>query len=191
MASDVSDPSPASAGGHPLDRLPAPLGLTVGLLAGAVAALLLWRLPMLAAAPLYLLALAGAVMLARQGEPRLVPVAPARDEAEPEPEPKPPPRPSLIPADWWVDIPAGEFLMGSPAREVGRYDNEGPQHAVRVSAFRFLRYPVTGGLKRRLEGDPRLRCARAICRWSGSPGSMRWRSVTACPRPMGSPPRTR
>ncbi len=29
-----------------------------------------------------------------------------------------------------VVVPAGEFLMGSPDTESGRYDNEGPQHTV-------------------------------------------------------------
>ena len=29
-----------------------------------------------------------------------------------------------------VAIPAGKFLMGSPAHEPGRFDSEGPQHVV-------------------------------------------------------------
>jgi len=40
----------------------------------------------------------------------------------------------------FVDVPAGEFLMGS---EAGHYDDESPIHPVRVSAFRMGRYPVT------------------------------------------------
>ena len=40
----------------------------------------------------------------------------------------------------FVDVPAGEFLMGSDA---GHYDDESPAHPVRVSAFRMGRYPVT------------------------------------------------
>jgi len=32
-------------------------------------------------------------------------------------------------------IPGGTFLMGSPANEAGRKDNEGPQHEVRVDNF--------------------------------------------------------
>src|ERR1700747_3017015 len=32
-----------------------------------------------------------------------------------------------------VVIPAGEFTMGSPASEKGRYDNEGPQHKVIIA----------------------------------------------------------
>src|SRR6202007_3011500 len=34
-----------------------------------------------------------------------------------------------------VGIPAGEFMMGSPPSEVGRFDSEGPQHPVTVAAF--------------------------------------------------------
>jgi len=42
-----------------------------------------------------------------------------------------------------VGIPAGKFLMGSPVREPGRFDSEGPQHAVTVKAFALGKYPVT------------------------------------------------
>jgi formylglycine-generating enzyme required for sulfatase activity len=42
-----------------------------------------------------------------------------------------------------VAVPAGRFLMGSPAREPGRFDSEGPQHAVTVKAFALAEYPVT------------------------------------------------
>ncbi|MGD8912615.1 MAG: formylglycine-generating enzyme family protein [Candidatus Thiodiazotropha sp.] len=34
-----------------------------------------------------------------------------------------------------VQIPAGRFLMGSPASETDRYSNEGPQHEVTLRAF--------------------------------------------------------
>ena len=34
-----------------------------------------------------------------------------------------------------VLIPAGSFLMGSPAGQIGRADNEGPQHLVRLDPF--------------------------------------------------------
>nr|VFK68093.1 MAG: Formylglycine-generating enzyme, required for sulfatase activity, contains SUMF1/FGE domain [Candidatus Kentron sp. UNK]VFK73411.1 MAG: Formylglycine-generating enzyme, required for sulfatase activity, contains SUMF1/FGE domain [Candidatus Kentron sp. UNK] len=41
-------------------------------------------------------------------------------------------------------IPAGEFLMGSPKNEEGRYSNEGPQHRVRVATpFALGTYPVS------------------------------------------------
>jgi len=42
-----------------------------------------------------------------------------------------------------VGLPAGKFLMGSPAREAGRFDSEGPQHAVTIRAFALGKYPVT------------------------------------------------
>src|SRR5271168_3192396 len=40
-------------------------------------------------------------------------------------------------------IPAGKFLMGSPAHEPGRFDSEGPQHVVTVKAFGLGAYDVT------------------------------------------------
>jgi formylglycine-generating enzyme required for sulfatase activity len=40
-------------------------------------------------------------------------------------------------------IPGGEFLMGSPNNEQGRYGDEDPQHKVRVADFYLGRYPVT------------------------------------------------
>ena len=41
-------------------------------------------------------------------------------------------------------IKPGKFLMGSPAGEEGRYDDEGPQHEVEISkAFYMGVYPVT------------------------------------------------
>ena len=42
-----------------------------------------------------------------------------------------------------VAIPAGKFLMGSPAHEPGRFDSEGPQHAVTLKAFALGKFPVT------------------------------------------------
>jgi formylglycine-generating enzyme required for sulfatase activity len=42
-----------------------------------------------------------------------------------------------------VVIPAGEFLMGSPAAEKGRKDDEGPQHKVKISPFWMGRTEVT------------------------------------------------
>lgn len=40
-------------------------------------------------------------------------------------------------------IPAGKLLMGSPKDEVGRFDSEGPQHAVSVKAFALSKYDIT------------------------------------------------
>jgi formylglycine-generating enzyme required for sulfatase activity len=42
-----------------------------------------------------------------------------------------------------VGIPAGEFAMGSPPGESGRFDSEGPQHVVAVAAFALGKYDVT------------------------------------------------
>ena len=42
-----------------------------------------------------------------------------------------------------VPIPAGEFLMGSPDDEPGRWDDEGPQHWVRLAPFSLARTPIT------------------------------------------------
>lgn len=42
-----------------------------------------------------------------------------------------------------VAIPAGEFLMGSPAGEKGRANDEGPQHKVKISPFWMGRTEVT------------------------------------------------
>jgi formylglycine-generating enzyme required for sulfatase activity len=42
-----------------------------------------------------------------------------------------------------VEIPAGEFLMGSPASEAGRFDIEGPQRRVSVPSFYMGRFEVT------------------------------------------------
>jgi formylglycine-generating enzyme required for sulfatase activity len=42
-----------------------------------------------------------------------------------------------------VRIPAGEFVMGSPANEPERFDSEGPQHRVRVGEFWMGQTPIT------------------------------------------------
>ncbi len=42
-----------------------------------------------------------------------------------------------------VAIPAGEFMMGSPATESGRSEDEGPQHKVQLEAFWMGKHEVT------------------------------------------------
>jgi formylglycine-generating enzyme required for sulfatase activity len=42
-----------------------------------------------------------------------------------------------------VPIPAGKFLMGSPATEKGRKEDEGPQFQVQVDPFFMGKYTVT------------------------------------------------
>ncbi len=56
-----------------------------------------------------------------------------------------------------LPIPGGEFLMGSPPDEEGRFDHEGPQHRVKVSSFWLSRYPVTNEQYGRfLKENPRV-----------------------------------
>jgi len=41
-------------------------------------------------------------------------------------------------------VPAGQFTMGSPKNEAGRYDDEGPQHQVTIAKpFAVSKYEVT------------------------------------------------
>jgi formylglycine-generating enzyme required for sulfatase activity len=42
-----------------------------------------------------------------------------------------------------IQIPAGDFLMGSPANEPERFADEGPQHRVRLGGFLLGQTPVT------------------------------------------------
>jgi formylglycine-generating enzyme required for sulfatase activity len=52
-----------------------------------------------------------------------------------------------------VVIPAGSFIMGSPASEAGRSDNEGPQHRVSLGSFALGKFEVTQGQWRALMGS--------------------------------------
>ena len=51
-----------------------------------------------------------------------------------------------------VPIPAGTFLMGSPASEAERQSDEGPQHTNQISAFEMGIYPVTQEQYQRVMG---------------------------------------
>src|SRR5690349_19929422 len=42
-----------------------------------------------------------------------------------------------------VGMPAGRFVMGSPANEAGRFESEGPQRIVAVKAFALAKYAVS------------------------------------------------
>ncbi len=44
-----------------------------------------------------------------------------------------------------VGMPTGRFVMGSPSREAGRFETEGPQRIVSIKAFALARYPVSSG----------------------------------------------
>lgn len=57
-----------------------------------------------------------------------------------------------------VPIPGGSFMMGSPEDEVDRYDNEGPQHEVKVASFFMGRYAITQGQWRSVASLPAINC---------------------------------
>jgi formylglycine-generating enzyme required for sulfatase activity/RES domain-containing protein len=61
-----------------------------------------------------------------------------------------------------VPIPAGEFLMGSPEDEPGRWSHEGPQHRVRLAPFSLARMPITQAQWRQ------------VARWQPAPGDPPW-----------------
>ena len=63
-----------------------------------------------------------------------------------------------------VPIPAGTFVMGSPASEPGRNADEGPQHKVTLKAFYIGAKEVTWAEYRR------VRASASICSASGSSG---------------------
>ena len=52
-----------------------------------------------------------------------------------------------------VQIPAGEFVMGSPSDEEGRINAEGPQRTVTMSSFFMGRFPVTQTQYRAVMGE--------------------------------------
>jgi len=54
-------------------------------------------------------------------------------------------REELVPrvAITMVWIPAGTFLMGAPPEEPGRFDDEGPQHEVRLEGFFLAQTPIS------------------------------------------------
>ena len=61
-----------------------------------------------------------------------------------------------------VPIPAGEFLMGSPDDEPGRWDDEGRQHRVRLAPFSLARTPITQAQWRQ------------VAQWQPAPGDSPW-----------------
>lgn len=77
--------------------------------------------------------------------------------AQPEPDPYPPGKRFRDCEDaacpWMVVVPAGSFMMGSPASESGRRDDEGPQHRVNISKFAMGQFEVTQGQWKALKGS--------------------------------------
>jgi len=65
----------------------------------------------------------------------------------------------------WIDIPAGDFSMGSPNKERGRYAEEGPQLRRFMDAFQLAKTPVTRAQYQRFE--PKKRFAE----WKDAPAS--------------------
>ena len=55
-----------------------------------------------------------------------------------------------------LQIPAGNFLMGSPEDELERLDREGPQHEVTLRQFFLAKYPVTQAQWRIVAGWPQV-----------------------------------
>lgn len=68
-----------------------------------------------------------------------------------------------------VMIPAGRFLMGSPAGEKDRDDNEGPQHQVTVPDFALGKYEVTMADYRRFVDETGHEGKRCFI-WAGRAG---------------------
>jgi formylglycine-generating enzyme required for sulfatase activity len=56
-----------------------------------------------------------------------------------------------------IQIPAGDFLMGSPASDPQRFDDEGPQHRVRLTSFLLGQTPVTQSQWQQVAGWPKLK----------------------------------
>lgn len=55
-------------------------------------------------------------------------------------------------------VPGGSFVMGSPVREVGRSESEGPQHRVTVKPFFMSKYPVAQVQWRAVAALPQRNC---------------------------------
>ena len=55
-----------------------------------------------------------------------------------------------------ASIPAGRFLMGSPANEPGRSEVEGPQHEVKMGAFWMAQTPITQAQWREVASWPKI-----------------------------------
>jgi len=69
-----------------------------------------------------------------------------------------------------VIIPAGNFIMGSPAAEPGRHDEEGPQRRVHITRLAVGKFDVTRGEWATFVSAT-LRETMGGCTWSGLPGA--------------------
>jgi len=88
-----------------------------------------------------------------------------------------------------VEVPAGEYMMGSPSSEEGRDDDEGPMHRVRIGKFAVGVYEVTfaewdacvtdggcGGYRPEDEGWGRGRRPVIEVSWEDAQSYVRWLS---------------
>ncbi|MGK7957835.1 MAG: formylglycine-generating enzyme family protein [Crocosphaera sp.] len=55
-----------------------------------------------------------------------------------------------------IYIPEGEFIMGSHSEEKNRYDNESPQHRVKISPFFMAQTPITQAQWRAIASLPQV-----------------------------------
>ncbi|MEY4750252.1 MAG: hypothetical protein RIQ60_2466 [Pseudomonadota bacterium] len=90
---------------------------------------------------------------------------------------------------WMVALPAGSFMMGSPATEPERSNDEGPQHRVQIKAFAVGQYEVTfaqwdacvaaGGCSRKPEDQGWGRGQRPVINvsWNDAQQYVRWLSA--------------
>jgi formylglycine-generating enzyme required for sulfatase activity len=69
-----------------------------------------------------------------------------------------------------VVIPAGDFVMGSPANEPGRYDEEGPQRRVHVNRVAVGKFDVTRGEWAAFASATNRETVGG-CTWSSLPGT--------------------
>jgi formylglycine-generating enzyme required for sulfatase activity len=69
-----------------------------------------------------------------------------------------------------VIIPAGNFIMGSPANEVGRYDEEGPQRSVHINRLAVGKFDVTRGEWAAFVSATHRKTVGG-CTWSSLPGT--------------------
>jgi formylglycine-generating enzyme required for sulfatase activity len=137
------------------------LATGVGLAGFFVVSLLLTRLPVWGFVAGCCLLSAAIVWLALSAKPVfkvVYPAAPSPTLVRPNPLPvaslptvEPASAKALAEPIEMIELPGGEFWMGSPPRAPGRRDDE-VWHQVKVSAFTMAQYPVTQKLLSRSDG---------------------------------------
>lgn len=69
-----------------------------------------------------------------------------------------------------VVVPAGDFTMGSPVSEPGRYDEEGPQRSVHINRLAVGKFDITRGEWAAFASATHRKTIGG-CTWSGLPGT--------------------